>query len=839
MKKRPFIQVNSMYLKHYNRFRRLYFRIKRFLSEGVFFQLSLFERTRLLNRFKLFYKRLLKEQFSLGIRIAGITLAFTLICSAVNAQGTFIEKTDEENPLGGKINPFSGLSLGEKIAPAFVDIDDDGDRDLFVGDTLGTIRFFKNDGNNSFQQQTGSNNPFNGVDVGVEAKPAFIDVDDDGDFDCFIGEYDGIINYYRNDGDHENPNFNLITGADNPFNALDVGVASAPAFADIDNDGDLDFFVGSKYNYIKFYENTSVGANVTFVEQTGLDNPVDSIGGFNSVISFTDIDDDGDFDFFMGMKYGSLRQFENTGNASAAVFEEIEGFNNIFYDENMGYSLTPAFIDFDGDSDFDALVGNREGKINYYNNEGTPSDPEFVMYQPIDVGYLAQPAFADLDDDGDLDAVIGNYFGTLDYYRNDGDASDPNFRKAKGISNPFYGDTIQEWWPKPCLVNINGGYDSDFDAFIGTYTGTMKYYVNNGSAQVPVFFEQTGIYNPFDALNLGFANKPVFVDIDGDEDFDVFLGCQDATMKYYENITDGVNIEFAQRTGTNNPFDGVNVGSYADPAFCDIDGDNDFDAIIGTYSGTRIRYFQNTGTSDSPAFVERTGSQNPFDGITEEYPCPSFADIDNDTDFDLFVGCRFGAIRYFEQNCPPVVAHEIPNQNPLVGQPFSYTIPGNTFYDHDAGDELVYSSTLMDGNPLPGWLTFNPDTREYSGTASVTGTLNIKAIVEDVASQTAFDVFNMVVTEESLSIDMRESEQAIIYPVPAGDFLNIQLTDFEPGMVDIEILDISGRILITERVNCAGRNSEAKINVSNLSRGIYYINIRRGKSTINKKFTIN
>ncbi len=839
MKKRPFIQVNSMYLKHYNRFRRLYFRIKRFLSEGVFFQLSLFQRTRLLNKFKLFYKRLLREQFSLGIRIAGITLAFTLICSAVNAQGTFIEKTGEENPLGGKINPFSSLALGEKIAPAFVDIDDDGDKDLFVGDTLGNIKFFKNAGDNTFQLQTGANNPFNGVDVGDEAKPAFIDVDDDGDFDCFIGEYDGVINYYRNDGDHENPNFTMITGADNPFDALDVGVASAPAFADIDNDGDLDFFVGSKYNYIKFYENTSVGANVAFVEQTGLDNPVDSIGGFNSVISFTDIDDDGDFDFFMGMKYGSLRQFENTGNASAAEFEEVEGFNNIFYDEDMGYSLTPAFFDFDGDSDFDALVGNREGKINYYNNEGTPGEPEFVMYQPIDVGWVAQPAFADLDDDGDLDVVIGNYFGTLDYYRNDGDAGNPNFRKAKGISNPFYGDTIQEWWPKPCLVNINGNYDSDIDAFFGTMTGKMKYYINNGSADVPLFIEQTGIYNPFNSVNYAAAVKPAFVDIDNDGDFDLFLGHQDGTIKYYENITEGANIVFALRTGTSNPFDGVDVGSFADPGFCDIDDDGDFDAAVGTYSGTCVRYFLNTGTADSPTFVERTGSENPFDGIADSYPCPVFADIDNDTDFDLFVGCYDGTIRYFESNWPPVVAHEIPNQNPLVGQPFSYTIPGNTFYDHDAGDELVYSSTLMDDSAFPGWLTFNPDTRQYSGTATIAGTLNIKVVATDVAGQSVIDVFDFIFTEEPLSVDLQVTGRANIYPVPAIDFLNIQLTDFEQGMVDIEIFDISGRILIAERVNCAGRNSEAKINVSNLSKGIYYINIRMGKSIINKKFTIN
>ena len=256
------------------------------------------------------------------------------------------------------------------------------------------------------------------MDLGDETKPAFVDIDDDGDFDAFIGEFEGNLNYYRNDGNSGNPVFTLITGPDDPFDGVDVGDFAAPTFVDIDNDGDFDSFIGNKYEFIKYYENTSSGGNITFTERTGVDNPADSIGWFNSVPSFTDIDNDGDFDFFMGQKYGGLRQFENTGTAGNAEFEEKEGLNNIFFDEAMGWNLTPSFIDFDGDSDFDALVGNAEGNINYYNNEGTQEEPDFIMYQPIDVGYLAEPALVDIDNDGDLDAFIGEYFGTISYYKN-------------------------------------------------------------------------------------------------------------------------------------------------------------------------------------------------------------------------------------------------------------------------------------------------------------------------------------------------------------------------------------------------------------------------------------
>ena len=146
--------------------------------------------------------------------------------------------------------------------------------------------------------------------------------------------------------------------------------------------------------------------------------------------------------------------------------------------------------------------------------------------------------------------------------------------------------------------------------------------------------------------------------------------------------------------------------------------------------------------------------------------------------------------------------------------------------DHDAGDILTYNSTLSDGNPLPGWLTFNPGTREYSGTATVTGTLNIKVTVMDIASHTAFDIFDLVITEEPLKTDINVSGLLNVYPVPACNLLNIQLGDIETGPVDIEIIDISGRILLIERFNNISKDYVIRINISNLSKGIYFISIK-------------
>ncbi len=59
----------------------------------------------------------------------------------------------------------------------------------------------------AFTEKTGNNNPFNGVDVGSISAPAFTDIDSDSDTiddDAFIGEFDGTVNYYINTAAYTN-----------------------------------------------------------------------------------------------------------------------------------------------------------------------------------------------------------------------------------------------------------------------------------------------------------------------------------------------------------------------------------------------------------------------------------------------------------------------------------------------------------------------------------------------------------------------------------------------------------------------------------------------------------
>jgi len=134
----------------------------------------------------------------------------------------------------------------------FVDIDGDGDWDMFIGEENGRITFFRNDGTKDQPGWSFISDCYDSICVGEKSSPVFADINDDGDFDLFIGNEEGKIVFYQNDGDSSSPSWRKIT--DN-YDSIDAGERSIPFFADIDADSDLDLFIGEKEGNINFYRN--------------------------------------------------------------------------------------------------------------------------------------------------------------------------------------------------------------------------------------------------------------------------------------------------------------------------------------------------------------------------------------------------------------------------------------------------------------------------------------------------------------------------------------------------------------------------------------------------------
>ena len=158
--------------------------------------------------------------------------------------------------------------------------------------------------------------------------------------------------------------------------------------------------------------------------------------------------------------------------------------------------------------------------------------------------------------------------------------------------------------------------------------------------------------------------------------------------------------------------------SYTVPAFTDPDGDT------LTYTAAQ----SNNGTL--PGWLSFTHSSLTFSGTPEEADTPATLTISiTASDGTLSSSATF-TLTVEEVNDPPTVP-SIPTQTAIEGQSFSYQVSS---FANPEGGPVTYTATLDDGGSLPGWLSFNADTRTLSGTpgdADTPATLSIRVTASD------------------------------------------------------------------------------------------------------------
>ncbi|TYO97129.1 VCBS repeat protein [Geothermobacter ehrlichii] len=178
-----------------------------------------------------------------------------------NGDGTFRDATSE----AGVEDPNWGLGA------AFADIDNDGDLDLFVSNYVGPNNLYLNDGKGVF---TLANEKIAGTHEGWGKGPTFGDVDHDGDLDLYEGDCKLANQLYLNDGKG-----NFVNVADRqPQLKCETVRTKGTAFADIDNDGDLDLYVINWGAENKLYLNNQNDNNWLKVKVTGSISSRDAYG---------------------------------------------------------------------------------------------------------------------------------------------------------------------------------------------------------------------------------------------------------------------------------------------------------------------------------------------------------------------------------------------------------------------------------------------------------------------------------------------------------------------------------------------------------------------------------
>ncbi len=329
-------------------------------------------------------------------------------------------------------------------APYYFDADNDGNKDLVVTGCIANasrnyknVLFYKNTTNNQtnvFDFQKDNLFVDEMIDVGSGALVSLFDADGDGLQDMIIGNYVYIdqfpvndissVAYYRNTGTASQPSFNLVTT--NYSNLSTVGAFSmAPAFGDLDNDGDMDMIVGESLgNLIHFLNTAGPGNPAVFVQVSGPyllasnGNPI-NVGSYSTPI-LIDLNRDGKLDLVIGEKIGNLNYYENIGTPTVPSFSYVTnnlGGINVTKIAQDIYGYSAPFV-FDSSGVYHLYVGSLSGFIYKFDNiDGNISGAfnlvdSMLLYEPI----RSTITGTDINSDSKLDLLIGNYAGGVSWF---------------------------------------------------------------------------------------------------------------------------------------------------------------------------------------------------------------------------------------------------------------------------------------------------------------------------------------------------------------------------------------------------------------------------------------
>lgn len=314
-------------------------------------------------------------------------------------------------------------------------------------------------------------------DVGSSARPGFADLDGDGDFDMMVGNSGGEQWAYENTGTQLSPTWARKAVWDGPT----VGTRSSPSFADLNGDGDFDLMIGHYLNGTLLgagvaYENTGNASAPVWTVKSEWDIPKDPAAWATAMISFADLDNDGDMDAVLAgadtEQNDNSWGYENTGTPMAPTWVRQSSWD-LPSQNASGYQVN-SFGDLDGDGDIDAITfsaGNGGSDVYGIENTGSVNSPTWVHNVGWDMEQMEayqHPILVDLDDDGDLDLMSGLNGGSVVAHENTG--------ASGGTSNTLFGVAVND--QEKFRINASGKIyatgDMHATGFVNTSTEEAK-----------------------------------------------------------------------------------------------------------------------------------------------------------------------------------------------------------------------------------------------------------------------------------------------------------------------------------------------------------------------------
>jgi cysteine-rich repeat protein len=335
-----------------------------------------------------------------------------------------------------------------------------------------------------------------------------------------------------------------------------------------------------------------------------------------------------DMDLILGESDGTLNLYENDGSD---IFTETTNYKSI----DVGEASAPFVVDWHDDGDLDILVGSDSGGVTLYQNSGMYRFTSFTasLGTRMDVGIYSTPATADYDADGDTDLVVGEFDGGLELFINKGTGT---FETATALTMTT-GAEIDANIPAPDLIDWSS--DGDFDVLVGAGDGTMTLFKNNGA---DVYDTGTKLTDTTGAtIDVGHYAVPQYTDWDGDGDQDVVVG-------HAESLALLTNNGSNKFTVTDDLAGSDLDSSYHSPAVVDWNDDGVKDLILASYDG-KIRLYLNDGSSAFNSGTVLT-DEDSVDIDVGQQARLAVTDWDSDGYKDMIVGSVNGKVYLFLQD---------------------------------------------------------------------------------------------------------------------------------------------------------------------------------------------
>jgi hypothetical protein len=204
---------------------------------------------------------------------------------------------------------------------------------------------------------------------------------------------------------------------------------------DLNGDGHVDLLSGSWPGELYFFRG---GPGQTFADKETLKNkdgrPINPGGGVKRK-------DDGSIEIVGDAKW---EESDDSPTGWVVIYQGERIVPNRDKEMYSTGNATAAYaVDWDGDNDLDLLVGTIDGQVYFIPNEGTPKAFAFgkeqlleVTGKTLQVAGDAGPFPFDWDGDGDLDLLVGDGEGVVSLFRNNGSATTPQLAKAEQLVAP-------------------------------------------------------------------------------------------------------------------------------------------------------------------------------------------------------------------------------------------------------------------------------------------------------------------------------------------------------------------------------------------------------------------